>query len=156
VIKTPTFLRGQLWRWALILGIVAFISGCATQSAPPANPLVGMQTASVRFLHGPPPNAKFIAKIVYSSEEYDNWQSNCIQYLAAKAVKLGGNVVVPGVELDFGPHRFYNDQLNGPPPNTMVVHELHGRDAYGYPQAETTVVLPTRFHFWSNIYYCPE
>jgi hypothetical protein len=155
VINTTTPVNGHYWPWALILGILALVSGCATPSAPP-DPLLGIQAASVRFLHDPPPNAKFIAKIVYSSEEYDNWQSNCVHYLAAKAVKLGGNVVVPGVELDFGPHRFYNDQLHGPAPNMVITHQLHGRDAYGYPQAETTVVVPTRFHFWSDVYYSPE
>ena len=147
---------GRRCQCLLIFGALALMAGCATQPAPQGNPLVGGQENHVRFLHAPPPNAKFIAKVVYSSGDNDNWQSNCVLYLSAKAVKLGGNVVVPGVELDFGSHRLYGDQLSGPPPNFVMRNELHGRDPYGYPQAGGNVVVPSRFHFWSIVYYCPE
>lgn len=143
-------------RSGLLAGLLALIAGCATPPAPESNPLEATQAAGVRFLHVPPPNARFIAKIVYSSGDHENWQSNCINYLSAKAVKLGGNVVVPGVELDFGSHRLYADQLSGPPSDFVIQNEINGRDPYGYPQAGGSVIVPSRFHFWSNVYYCPR
>ena len=153
--NTINLIKAKQWWLALALGGLGLIMGCAMQPPPP-NPLVGAQTTGVRFLHAPPPNAKFIAKIVYSGGTDDNWQSNCLQYLAAKAVKLGGNVVVPGVELDFGNHPLYGDQLRGPAPDFVVHNEIRGRDPYGYAQAGGTVILPSHFHFWSNVYYSPE
>jgi len=137
------------WHWA-ILALLTIISGCATP--PPSaetDATIAAKAARVRFFREPPPNAKFIAKIPYSSGSTENWRSECANYLSREAAKLGGNVVVPGVELDYGGRRIEtgDPRFNSVHPPVFVQTEnIHGQ----------LTIIPGHFHFWSKVYFCPE
>ena len=132
------------WAQALLITALVISSGCAAPSAMQTNPINAVDASQVRFLHDPPPNARFIAKVVYSADPSANWHADSVQYLTAKAVKLGGNVVVPSTESDWGARRINNEPINQ---NTT----LWQKNAFGRYEP-----VPSRFHFWSNIYYSPE
>jgi len=136
-------------RYLFIFILLAGISGCAIQPAQPADPFATLEALDVKFLHQPPPDAKFIARISCSSGSYDHWQEDCICYLRTQTVKLGGNAVVPAVELDWGTHKIYND-------DSIVRHSPGGFGEHHLNPRAPGQFIPEKLHFWSNIYYCPE
>ena len=130
---------------------LAVTSGCATQPPPPADPFAALEAFDVKFVHQPPSDAKFIAKIPVAVGYSDHWQVDCIRSLRTQAVKLGGNLVVPGTELDWGTHKLYTDDGNllHPPPGGVRLYNSH-------PGTSNRGFAAGKFHFWSNIYYVPE
>ena len=136
----------------LLSGFLAVVSGCSTQPAAPADPFAALEILDVKFAHQPPADAKFIAKVPFSSGSYDHWEQDCLTYLRAKAVKLHGNVVVPGVELYYQNQRIYNDQLFE---DRSAVMAPGYREHY-HPALNNQAVAPGKIYFWSNIYYSPS
>jgi hypothetical protein len=140
-------IRRPDWGILLTLLLAAGLWGCGSQPPAAPDPFAALEAMEVRIVHAPPPNAKFIAKIVFSSGAFEGWERACNHYLRTQAVKLGGNVVVPGVEIDWKSRRFYTDRGVSHP---VILVQPMGQNHIIGP------VIPARINFWNNVYYCPE